>query len=141
MQAWTTLDLEDATAAMQAGLRAAAEKGHRMGFAVVDPAGDLIGCCRMTSAPYRLLRHAVRKAYTAAVMGRDTARFGADLADRGGGLDQWGDDRLTTLPGGRVVVQNGRVVGAVACGGAPSEVDEEIAGLMVEALGLSGGRK
>jgi uncharacterized protein GlcG (DUF336 family) len=87
----------------------------------------------MDGAPARTLTHALRKAFTAAEMGRDTARFGKDLQDRRGGLDQWGNLDLTTLPGGCVVVLDGEVVGSVACGGAPTELDVEIARAMCAA--------
>jgi uncharacterized protein GlcG (DUF336 family) len=128
-----SLGLNEARRAIAEGVAQAEQRGHAMSFADADHSGALIMCERMDGAPARTLTHAIRKAYTAAEMGRDTARFGDDLRDRGGGLDQWGNAKLTTLPGGCVVVSQGSVVGAVACGGAPTQIDVEIARAMVGA--------
>lgn len=112
-----------------------------MAFAVVDNVGAPIACLRMDGAPARILTHALRKAYTAAEMGRDTAEFGRNLRERDGSLAQWGNPQLTTLPGGCTVFYDGAVVGAVACGGCPSDVDELIAAAMAHAIGPGGERK
>jgi uncharacterized protein GlcG (DUF336 family) len=128
-----SLGQSEARAAIEAGLEAAKSRGLLVALAVADRTGELIACERMDGAPPRNLNHAIRKVFTAAQMGRDTARFGEQLRERGGALDQWGDLRLTTLPGGVAVVRDGEVIGAVACGGAPSEVDVEIARFMAEA--------
>lgn len=131
-----SLGLDEARRAIAEGTAQAERRGHLMSFAVADHCGALIACERMDGAPARTLTHAIRKAYTAAEMGRDTARFGDDLKERGGGLDQWGNAKLTTLPGGCVVESESGVVGAVACGGAPTKIDQEIAREMaVAALG------
>lgn len=131
-----TLGSEEAAAAIEAGIKAATETGRPMAFVVVDHAGEIIACHRMDGAHPRLLRHALRKAYTSAVMGRNTLSFKADLAQRDGNLDQWGDRRLTTLQGGMVVRKDGTPVGAVAAGGGTIAGDEEVAKLMVRAMGF-----
>ena len=130
----TSLGTVEAQRAIAAGVELAALHGQPMAFAVVDNVGALIACLRMDGAPARILTHALRKAYTAAEMGRDTAEFGRNLHARGGSLAQWGNRRLTTLPGGCTVFCNGEVIGAVACGGSPSAVDEEIAAAMSRAI-------
>jgi len=128
-----TLGFDEAMRALDAGREGARGRGLVMSFAVVDHAGALIACQRMDGAPARTLTHAMRKAYTAAEMGRDTSRLSQDLQERGGNLSQWGNRRLTTLGGGCVVKKDDRVVGAVACGGAPTAVDEDIAQIMLAA--------
>ena len=128
-----SLGLNEARRAIAEGVAQAEQRGQAMSFAVTDHCGALIMCERMDGAPARTLTHAMRKAYTSAEMGRDTARFGDDLRERGGGLDQWGNPELTTLPGGCVVAREGGVLGAVACGGAPTQVDQEIARAMAGA--------
>ena len=104
-----------------------------MSFAVADSAGALIACLRMDGAPARTLTHAIRKAYSAAEMGRDTSRFARDLEERGGNLEQWGNSQLTTLTGGCVVMRGEAVLGGVAGGGPPPAEDEAIARMMVAA--------
>lgn len=111
-------------------------RGLIMGFAVTDHAGALIAAARMDGAPARLLRHAMRKAFTSAEMGRNTLAFQRDLDMRGGNLEQWGNPDLTTLPGGLAVKEGAQVCGAVACGGGPLDADEAVARAMVVAMGF-----
>ncbi|MBL8549261.1 MAG: heme-binding protein [Hyphomonadaceae bacterium] len=128
-----SLSQGEARAALEAGLAAARARGVVVALAVGDRTGEIIACERMDGAPARNLKHAFRKVFTAAEMGRDTSVFGDQLRQRGGDLVQWGDPRLTNLPGGLAVIRDGEVVGAVACGGAPSDVDIEIARAMAAA--------
>jgi len=67
-----SLGLEEAQRAIAAVLEEAKREGRPVAVAVVDANGDVISCARMDGAHARVLRFAVRKAYTAAVMGRDT---------------------------------------------------------------------
>jgi uncharacterized protein GlcG (DUF336 family) len=134
MRQQTTLDLEDAQRAMVAAFAEASKDRRPMAVAVADVHGDLLLGARMDGAHARVLRHAIRKAYTAAVMQRNTLTFKQDLKERDGNLDEWGDSRLTTLQGGKVVVVDGRVVGAVAVGGNSLQRDEEIADVAVKAM-------
>jgi uncharacterized protein GlcG (DUF336 family) len=135
----STLGQREARAALDAGLAMARARSLLMSFVVADHVGELIVCERMDGAPARTLKHAIRKALTAAEMGRDTDAFAAQLRERDGDLSQWGSLHLTNLPGGCVVMKDGQVVGAVACGGAASEIDVEIARAMAAAaLGLAG---
>jgi glc operon protein GlcG len=133
MLTFHSLGVEEARAAISAGVAKAKENSVLMAFAVTDRAGDLIMCERMDGAPFRNLRHAMRKAYTSAIMGRDTVLFAQQLRERNGDLVQWGDAQLTTLAGGCVVTRDGEVLGAVACGGATGEMDVAVAQAMVAA--------
>ena len=130
------LSLDEAQRAIDAVVVEATRDGQPMAAAVTDNHGDLICCLRMDGAAARVLRHAIRKAYTAAVMARDTLAFRADLEDRQGALDQWGDTQLTTLQGGIAIKVNGELVGAVAVGGNVSQRDEEIAHIAAKALAV-----
>ena len=69
-------------------------------------------------------------------MRNSTLAFKRDLEEREGALDQWGDAKLTTLPGGLVVELNGKYVGAVGAGGGGPD-DEAVARAMVKAMGFS----
>src|SRR5438270_13582511 len=111
MRQQVTLDLADAQKAIAAALAEAEKDAKPMAVAVMDNHGELIAAARMDGAHARVLRHAIRKAYTAAVMQRDTLKFTADLKERDGNLDEWGDVQLTTLQGGKVVVHEGKVIG------------------------------
>jgi uncharacterized protein GlcG (DUF336 family) len=130
-----SLGLEEARQAIAAGEDAAAKLGLPMAFAVADVGAELIAATRMNGAHPRILRHAIRKAYTSATMCRNTLWFRRDLEDRVGDLDQWGDADLTTLPGGLVVKSKAGFVGSVGTGGGGKH-DEEIAHIMVRAMGF-----
>ena len=130
-----SLGLLEAERAIAGGISAARAAGKAMAFAVADHRGEMIATARMDGANPRILRHSIRKAYTSALMCRHTLSFKRDLKERDGALDQWGDASLTTLPGGLVVQQDGRFVGAVGAGGGGPD-DERIARAMVKAMGL-----
>jgi glc operon protein GlcG len=135
MLEWKSLGLDDAKKAIAAGEAAAARLGLPMAFAVADVGAEMIATSRMDGAHARILRHAIRKAYTSATMCRNTLWFKQDLVDRGGNLEQWGDADLTTLPGGLVVRFEGRFIGAIGTGGGGKH-DEEVAEIMVRAMGF-----
>jgi glc operon protein GlcG len=129
-----SLDLADAQRGIAAALAGAAQEGRPMAAAVVDAAGDLIACARMDGAHERILRFAIRKAYTAATMGRETTTLKEELEKHGRTLDDYGDAQFTTLQGGVPVVVEGHVVGAVAVGGGSLEGDKAIARLGAQAI-------
>jgi 2-iminobutanoate/2-iminopropanoate deaminase len=131
-----SLGYEEAQRAIAAVLEAASAEGKPMAVAVVDNHGELLACTRMNGSHARILKHAIRKAYTAAVMGRDTLTFKYDLWERNGNLDEWGDSTLTTLQGGLVAVSNGQIVGAIGCGGNTLPRDEEVARIGLRAMGI-----
>ena len=136
MLQFESLGLVEAEKAIAAGIDAARRLGRPMAFAVTDSGAELIASARMDGAHARILRHSIRKAYTAATMCRHTLAFARDLKERGGALDQWGDSDLTTLPGGLVVQRGSMVVGAVGAGGGGPH-DEEVARIMIAAMGFA----
>ena len=135
MLEFQSLGLEEARQAIAAGEAAAEKLGLPMAFAVADIGAELIAVSRMNGAHPRILRHAIRKAYTSVTMCRNTLWFRRDLEDRLGSLDQWGDANLTTLPGGLVVKSEAGFIGAVGTGGGGTH-DEEVAHIMVRAMGF-----
>src|SRR5262245_43476688 len=108
-----SLGLAEAEKAIAAGIEAATRLTRPMAFAVAEPVAHMIATARMDGANPRILRHSIRKAYTAALMCRHTLNFKLDLKERDGALDQWGDLELTTLPGGLVVQKNNSFVGGI----------------------------
>jgi len=108
---------------------------RKVDMAVVDDAGNLLAYARMD----RCLRptFAIRKAYTSAVRGIDTAAFAAQLSRTGRTRGSCGGPRLVAIPGGVAVLHEGAVVGAIGVGGLPSGLDDEaIARAGVAALGI-----
>jgi len=107
-----------------------------MAAAIVDANGDPICTARMDGTHERVLRFALRKAYTAAVMVRDTLAFKRDMERANRTLADYGDSMFTTLQGGLVVMAEGRVIGGIAVGGGSQENDESIARIALAALGF-----
>jgi len=131
-----SLGLIEAEKGIAAGIQAAKALGKAMAFAVADHTGEMIATARMDGANPRILRHSVRKAYTAALMCRHTLSFKCDLKERDGALDQWGDADLTTLPGGLAVQSGDKFVGGVGAGGGGPD-DETVARAMLQAMGFT----
>lgn len=132
-----SLGLEEARRAIAAVFEQAQKDGRAVAVAVVDHNGDVISCARMDGAHARVLRHAIRKAYTAAVMGRDTLKFKQDMQDSGRSLSDYGDSSLTTLQGGLAVLSGKQIVGAIGAGGSARERDVEMARIGLQAMGLA----
>jgi glc operon protein GlcG len=107
-----------------------------MAFAVVDSHGDLIGAARMDGCHSRVLQHAMRKAFTAAVYGRNTLALKRQMRETDRDLLEWGDLNVTTLQGGLVVKAGKEIVGGVGSGGSRLEVDEEMARILIVAMGF-----
>lgn len=110
-------------------------KRRKVDMAVVDDAGNLLAYARMDHC----LRptFALRKAYTSAIRGMDTAAFAEQLSTQGRSLESFGDPQLIALAGGVVVRHNGAVLGAIGVGGLPSGLDDEaIAKAGLQALSL-----
>jgi uncharacterized protein GlcG (DUF336 family) len=144
----TTLDLSEALRAVTTVIRAAEDVGTReprtwpgIAVAIVDKDGELIAGARMDGMAPRFFRAAHRKAYTAAVMERDTAGvmefWNRQEAAGHRGSHDWNDPMLTTLPGGYVVKHGTKIVGAIGVsGGTTGGYDDEyFAGIALQALG------
>jgi glc operon protein GlcG len=127
------LGLGEAQRAISAVVREAEKDRQPMSVAVTDSDGELIACFRMDGSHPRILRHAIRKAFTSGVMHRSTLEFKRQGRERELDLDDWGDARLTTLQGGLPVRYNGEVVGAIGVGGNTIERDSEVCSIAVAA--------
>jgi uncharacterized protein GlcG (DUF336 family) len=118
---------------LQAALAAACAKAEAMGvavnIAVVDGGGNLAAFLRMPGAFQASIDIAVDKAWTANSFGMSTAAFsqmleGEAAAVRDGLLRR---PRITVIPGGHPVRQDGPVTGGIGVSGASAAQDEEIA--------------
>jgi glc operon protein GlcG len=131
-----SLGWSEAEQGISAAVAVASEKGRRMAFAVVDSHGDLIAAARMDGCHSRVLRHAIRKAQTAAIYERNTLALKRQMRESDRQLLEWGDLGVTTLQGGLVVRSEERVVGGVGVGGSSLAIDEEVARILVRAMGF-----
>ncbi|MBV9440087.1 MAG: heme-binding protein [Candidatus Eremiobacteraeota bacterium] len=96
-------------------------------IAVVDAHGDLVAAHRMDGARPRWMRASLRKAYSAAVMDRDTSAFHEEIVARQLQIAYYGDPMLTALPGGIVVAEGGATLAGIGVTGPTKGRDEELA--------------
>ena len=132
-----TLSTEQVTAAMDAMLTSAKADAPNepVAMAIVDAGGELVAYLTMDNLRIFSRRHAVRKAYTAAVMGQDSGAHAARLAEQGRGIADLGDPRFTHGQGGLVIMQDGVILGGIGVGGYPSgQRDEDLSRVGLNAM-------
>ncbi len=132
------LKLENIQAAMQAMMAKAQEAPDApVAMAIVDATGNLEAYAKMDNLRMFSRRHALRKAYTAAIMGTDTGANAERLHGQGRSISELGDPNLTHGQGGLVIMKDGVILGGIGVGGYPSgQSDEDLARVGLEALGL-----
>ena len=133
-----TLKLEQVQAAMAAMLRKAQETPEApVAMAIVDATGNLEAYAKMDNLRLFSRRHALRKAYTAAVMGLNTGAHAERLHGQGRSISELGDPNLTHGQGGLVIMQDGVILGGIGVGGYPSgQADEDLSRVGLEAMNL-----
>ena len=105
--------------------------------AIVDAAGNLEAYAKMDNLRIFSRRHALRKAYTAAVLGTDTGANAQRLHGQGRSISELGDPQLTHGQGGLVIMKDGVILGGIGVGGYPSgQSDEDLSRVGLEAMGL-----
>lgn len=145
------ITMAQAQAAMSAMLKKALEQSHRpVAMAIVDDAGILIAYQQMDGLRLFTRRHAIRKAYTAAITGMNSGAFGEDcLKARGTTVREIGGDLELTPGAGGVVVRSSRhapknpeefhvnVMGGIGVGGyLTGREDEQLAMIGLAAMKL-----
>jgi uncharacterized protein GlcG (DUF336 family) len=119
--------------------RAAGERGLRMAFTVVDPAGQPILVHVMDGTQSGSIAVSQKKARTAAQFRRTTKTFADGLA--AGNLGVLTMDGVIALEGGVPILSGGRVIGALGVSGGTSPEDGQIAASALASAGLDGRKK
>ena len=134
----TTLKREQIKAAMDAMMAKALETPDApVAMAIVDSTGNLEAYAKMDNLRLFSRRHALRKAYTAAIMGGDTGANAERMHSQGRSISEMGDPNLTHGQGGLVIIKDGVILGGIGVGGYPSgQADEDLSRVGLEALGL-----
>ena len=134
----TTLKREQIKAAMDAMMAKALETPDApVAMAIVDSTGNLEAYAKMDNLRMFSRRHALRKAYTAAIMGGDTGANAERMHSQGRSISELGDPNLTHGQGGLVIMKDGVILGGIGVGGYPSgQADEDLSRVGLEALGL-----
>ena len=141
------ITLAHARAAMNAMLEAALKRPEQpVAIAIVDDAGLMVAYNQMDNLTVFARRHTIRKAYTAAITGRNSGDFGEWMKSRGMTVRELGGDLELTPGFGGVVIRAGNqgagdapanVMGGIGVGGYPSgQEDEDLAMIGLKAMNL-----
>lgn len=123
-----TITAAQARAAIDAIVAATEAAGFAVAIAIVDAHGDLLAAHRMDGCRPRSMRMTQRKAYTAAVMDRDTTAFQEEIVAKNLQIAYYGDPMFCALPGGVVVrAADGTTLGAIGVTGNTKNRDGEFA--------------
>ena len=133
-----TLTMQQVQAAMKAMIDKAMETPDEpVAMAIVDSAGNLEAYAKLDNLRIFSRRHAIRKAYTSAVMGLDSGENARRLHGQGRSISEQGDLNLTHGQGGLVIMEGGVILGGIGVGGYPSgQADEDLSRVGLEAMGL-----
>jgi uncharacterized protein GlcG (DUF336 family) len=127
-------------AKVQAAMNAMTEKALQtpdqvVAIAIADNTGNLLAYAQTGALRLFSRRHAIRKAYTAAVMATDTGSNGKKLKDQGRSISEMGDSNLTANQGGLVIERDGVILGGIGVGGYDGgHLDEALARIGLEVL-------
>ena len=113
------ITLQKARQALEAAENKAKELGTAITITIVDTHGSVIATIRMDGAIPISPRFAFEKAFTSANLGtptKDLAKFAIEGKPYFGLTDIFGGE-MTTIAGGRPIIMEGKVVGAVGVGG------------------------
>ena len=134
----TQLKLDQVQGAMKVMMeRAQATSNTPVCLAIVDSAGNLEAFAKMDNARLFTRRHAVRKAYTAAVLGINTTAWEQRMTSIGHSVSENGDPMITYEQGGVVIIKDGAILGGIGVGGLSGRnADEDLAKIGLEAMNL-----
>ncbi len=127
---------------VQAAMKAMTDKamqspGEPVAMAVVDDTGKLVAYAKMDNLRIFSRRHALRKAYTSAIVGMDSGAHAERIHGQGRNMSDLGDPNLTHGQGGLVLMKDGVILGGIGVGGYPSgQSDEDLSRVGLEAMNL-----
>lgn len=125
---------------VQAALTAMVDKAMQspnsaVAIAIVDDTGNLLAYTQTGALRLFSRRHAIRKAYTAAVMAADTGTNGKKLKEQDRSINEMGDLQLTAFQGGLVIKRDGAPLGGIGVGGYDGgHLDEALARIGLDVL-------
>lgn len=125
---------------VQAAMNAMTDKAMQnpddvVAIAIVDSTGNLLAYAQTGALRLFSRRHAIRKAYTAAVMATDTGANGKKLKELERSISEMGDLQLTGMQGGVVIKRDGVILGGIGVGGYDGgHLDEALARIGLEVL-------
>ena len=133
------LSLEQTQHAMSVMIGKATQEPDRpLTIAIVDDLGNILSFARMDRCRPGPQKMAMRKAYTCAIQGQNSADYAERLKGQGRTVAEMGDPMLAAVQGGVVVLhpETGSIMGGIGVSGLAAQEDEDIAKLGLQALGL-----
>ncbi len=132
------LSFEQVRAAMSAMTdKAMQTPDEPVAMAIVDDTGNLVAYAKMDNLRIFSRRHALRKAYTSAIVGMDSGAHAERIHGQGRNMSDLGDPNLTHGQGGLVLMQDGVILGGIGVGGYPSgQSDENLSRVGLAAMNL-----
>mgnify|MGYP001246219147 CR=1 FL=1 len=132
------LKLPQVQAAMKAMMDYAQERSPApVCMAIVDASGNLEAFAKMDNARVFTRRHAVRKAYTAAILGINTADWEQRMMDINHSVAENGDPMITYEQGGVAITKDGAILGGIGVGGLSGHnADQDLAQVGLDAMKL-----
>ena len=132
------LSFEQVRAAMSAMIdKAMQTPAEPVAMAIVDDTGNLVAYAKMDNLRIFSRRHALRKAYTSAIVGMDSGAHAERIHGQGRNMSDLGDPNLTHGQGGLVLMQDGVILGGIGVGGYPSgQSDEDLSRVGLAAMDL-----
>ena len=132
------LSFEQVRAAMSAMINKAMQTPDEpVAMAIVDDTGNLVAYAKMDNLRIFSRRHALRKAYTSAIVGMDSGAHAERIHGQGRNMSDLGDPNLTHGQGGLVLMQDGVILGGIGVGGYPSgQSDEDLSRVGLAAMNL-----
>ena len=130
----TSINLETARKVIAAAGAEARKQGWPMAIAVVDNAGQLVAYERMDNTQTASVHVAVEKAVSSATYRRSTKVFQDLVAGGGMGMRILGLPGAVPIEGGLVLMQDGKLIGAIGVSGMASDQDGVVAKAGVDAV-------
>ena len=132
------LGFDQVQAAMKAMIdKAMQTPGEPVAMAIVDDTGNMVAYAKMYNLRIFSRRHALRKAYTSAIVGMDSGAHAERIHGQGRNMSDLGDPNLTHGQGGLVLMKDGVILGGIGVGGYPSgQSDEDLSRVGLAAMNL-----
>jgi uncharacterized protein GlcG (DUF336 family) len=121
------IKLEQAEKVMAAATAEASKNNWTMAIAIVDAGGNLVLFKKMDNTQLGSIEVAKSKATTANNFKRPTKVLEDAIASGGIGLRLLSISGVATLEGGELIIENGKIIGAIGVSGAQSTQDGQVA--------------
>ena len=122
-----SIKLEQAEKVMAAATAEASKNNWNMAIAIVDAGGNLVLFKKMDNTQLGSIEVAKSKATTANNFKRPTKVLEDAIAGGGIGLRLLSISGVATLEGGELIIENGKIIGAIGVSGAQSTQDGQVA--------------